>query len=99
MLRRHLEFETERLVVWRKSLEAKGLRVNIAKTKVMRCRVGDGLVKEGGKDSCGVCRKGVGVNSIQCVGCQKWVHKKCSGIKGRLKQDPQFKCARCMEAR
>ena len=93
------ELLKERLVAWRKGLEAKGLRVNIAKTKVMRCRVGDGLVKAGGKDPCGVCRKGVGINSIQCVGCQKWVHKKCSGIKGRLKQDPQFKCARCMEGR
>ena len=31
---------------------------------------------------CGVCDRGVGSNSIQCISCQKWVHKKCSGIKG-----------------
>ena len=31
---------------------------------------------------CGVCNKGVGSNSLQCTRCQKWVHKKCSGIKG-----------------
>ena len=31
---------------------------------------------------CGVCSKGVGSNSLQCTSCQKWVHKKCSGIKG-----------------
>ena len=59
------ELLKERLVAWRKGLEAKGLRVNIAKTKVMRCREGGGHVREEGEDSCGVCGKGVGVNSIQ----------------------------------
>ena len=33
---------------------------------------------------CGVCGRGVGSNSIQCTSCQKWVHKKCSGIKGSM---------------
>ena len=33
---------------------------------------------------CGVCSKGVGSNSLQCTSCQKWVHKKCSGIKGSM---------------
>ena len=32
----------------------------------------------------GVCGRGVGSNSIQCISCQKWVHKKCSGIKGSM---------------
>jgi len=27
------------------------------------------------------CSKGVGSNSLQSTSCQKWVHKKCSGIK------------------
>ena len=31
-----------------------------------------------------VCSKGVGNNSLQCTSCQKWVHKKCSGTKGRM---------------
>ena len=30
---------------------------------------------------CGVCGRGAGSNSIQCTRCQKWVHKKCSGMK------------------
>jgi len=30
----------------------------------------------------GVCGRGVGSNSIQCTSCQKWVHRKCSGMKG-----------------
>ena len=33
---------------------------------------------------CGVCNKGFGSNSLQCTRCQKWVHKKCSGIKGSM---------------
>ena len=31
-----------------------------------------------------VCGRGVGNNSIQCTSCQKWVHRKCNGIKGSM---------------
>jgi len=45
---------------------------------------------------CGVCGKGVGSNSIQCTSCQKWVHKKCSGIKGSMyKVMKSFICRSC----
>jgi len=33
---------------------------------------------------CGVCGRGVGSNSMQCTSCRKWVHKKCSGMKGSM---------------
>ena len=33
---------------------------------------------------CCVCGRGVGNNSIQCTSCHKWVHRKCSGIKGSM---------------
>ena len=33
---------------------------------------------------CGVYRRGVGSNSVQCTSCQKWVDKKYSGIKGSV---------------
>jgi len=33
---------------------------------------------------CGVCVRGVGNNSIQCTNSQKWVHRKCSGIKDSM---------------
>ena len=46
---------------------------------------------------CGVCSKGVGGNSLQCTSCQKWVHKKCSGIKGSmLKVMKSFICRGCL---
>ena len=43
-----------------------------------------------------MCRKGVGSNSIVCGVCKKWVHKKCSGLKGRLKADVMFTCSVCV---
>ena len=46
---------------------------------------------------CGVCSKGVGSNSIQCSSCQKWVHKKCCGIKGSMsKVAKSFICRGCL---
>ena len=44
-----------------------------------------------------VCSKGVGSNSIQCSSCQKWVHKKCTGIKGSMsKVAKSFICRGCL---
>ena len=41
--------------------------------------------------------KGVGSNSLQCTRCQKWVHKKCSGIKGSMsKVAKSFICRGCV---
>ena len=44
---------------------------------------------------CAVCKEGVGSNSILCSQCNLWVHYRCSGIKGRLKADPNYICRRC----
>ena len=54
------------------------------------------LSKKSGKDPCGVCQKGVGSNAISCGGCLCWIHKKCNCIKGPLRPDPDFRCARCL---
>ena len=72
-------------------IEKKGLKVNLDKTKVM-------VSGEGGeRDPCGVCDKRVKANSVLCIGCQKWVHKRCSGVKGALKKvEGTFKCKRCV---
>jgi hypothetical protein len=48
------------------------------------------------KYPCGVCRKGVGDNSIQGTKCKQWVHKRCSKIKGPLRAIVDFKCAGCL---
>ena len=65
-------------------MEAKGKRVNGGKTKVMMSGCKEGAIEKSGKWPCGVCSKGVGVNSIKCTTCQAWTHKKCSGVKGSL---------------
>ena len=55
------------------------------------------VLKKSGKYPCGVCLTGVGsTNAILCDGCERWVHKKCSGIKGRLLPESEFTCARCL---
>ena len=91
------ELLVEKIERWRKGLETGGLRVNFGKTKIMRCEIGAGQVKSSGKYPCGVCKKGVGRNSILCSMCKKWIHKKCSNIKGRLKPDPLYVCPACAD--
>ena len=73
----------------------KGLRVNAGKSKVMICGDGLDLLESSGRFPCAVCCKGVSSNSIFCLGCKHWVHKKCSGLR-RLVDDPNFRCARCL---
>ena len=49
-----------------------------------------------GKYPCGACKKGVKRNSIFCISCDAWIHKKCIGIKGRLVDVTDSKCRRCL---
>ena len=82
---------------WKTEMEKKGLRVNMGKTKIMESGINLDVLKKSGKYPCGVCESGVGSsNAIFCGGCKRWVHKKCSGIKGPLRPDPEFRGARCL---
>ena len=69
---------------WKNNVENRGMRVNMNKTKVMISGERQKPVQKAARWSCGVCGRGVGSNSIQCTSCHKWVHKKCSGIKGSM---------------
>ena len=80
---------------WKTDLEAKGLRVNMGKTKIIVSGVNLQTLKDSGEYPCSVCRKGVGSNSIYCAGCSHWVHKKCSGVTSSLKSNPDYRCSRC----
>jgi len=66
-------------------MENRSMRVNVNKTIVMmingECQK---LMQKAARCPCGVWGRGVGCNSIQYTSCQKWVHKKCSGIKGSM---------------
>ena len=56
---------------WKEGMELKGLRVNIGKTKVMKCQYRSEQVENSEKYPGGVCRKGVGVNSVLCTRSKK----------------------------
>ena len=85
----------EKFRVWKANLESKGLRVNVGKTKILVSVHNAPKPVDGSKFPCGVCNKGVGINSIKCLACGFWVHKRCSNIKGPLKPDTDFKCKKC----
>jgi len=77
----------KRLNQCKNNVENRGMRVNMNKTKVMQ---------KAARRLCGVSGRGVGSNSIQCTSCHKWVHKKCSGIKGSMyKVLRSFICRNC----
>ena len=80
--------ETEQLInrlnEWKDNVESKGMRVSMNKTKVTISGERQMVWQKATRWPCGVCNKGVGSNSLQCTRCQKWVHKKCSGIKGSM---------------
>ena len=58
-----------KLYLLKKNLEAKGLRANMEKTKIMICGKNLHSLKDSGKHPCGVCRKGVGSTSVFYDGC------------------------------
>ena len=74
----------KRLNEWKNNVENRGMRVNMNKTKVVISGERQKPVQKAARWPCGVCGRGVGSNSIQCTSCQKWVQKKCSGIKGSM---------------
>ena len=82
---------------WKSGMEAKGLRVNTKKTKVMISHPDAGPVYKSGKYPCGVCSKGVRSNSILCTSCKQWVHARCSGIRGNLSKVKDFVCSSCTQ--
>jgi len=81
---------------WKNNVKNRGMRVNMIKTKVMISGERQKPVWKALRWPCGVCGRGVGSNLIQCTSCHKWVHKKCSGIKGSMyKVMRSFICRGC----
>ena len=85
-----------KLQAWKTGLTNKGLKVNTGKTNVMKSSHSRSPTTVPSAYPCGVCGKGVATNSILCTSCLKWVHRRCSGIKGSLTTaSPTFTCSRC----
>ena len=72
-----------------------GHQMKMEKTKNMVTAINLDKVKSG-KDPCGVVQTGEGSNANFCGGFMCLIHKKCSGIKGLLRPDPKFRCARSL---
>ena len=86
-----------RLNEWKDNVEIRGMRVNMNKTKVMISEEWRKVMQKTAGWPCGICGRGVGNNSIQYTSCQKWVHKKCSSIKGSIsKAMKPFICRGCV---
>ena len=64
---------------WKTALERRGLKINLDKTKIMVTGK-ESVPIRSGRYPCGVCGRGVGVNSVLCVSCSLWCHKRCSGL-------------------
>ena len=74
----------KRLNEWKDdNAENRGMRVNMNKTKVMISGERQKVTQKAVRWPC-VCGRGVGNNSIQCTSCQKWIHRKCCGIKSSM---------------
>jgi len=90
--------ETEELIKrlndWNDNMEG---RVSMNKTKVVISGKRQKVRQKAVRWPCGVCSKGVSSNLLQCTSCQKWVHKKCSGIKGSMSTVAKsFICRGCL---
>ena len=63
----------------------------------MWCQVSKGQAEDSGGHICGVCKKGIGDNSILCLEYLRWVHERCSSISGKLKSNVDFHWRRGLE--
>jgi len=87
----------KRLNELKDNVKNRGKRVNMNKTKVMISGKWQKVMQKAVRWPCGDCGRGIGNNSIQCTSCQKWVHRKCSGIKGSIyKVLKTFVCIDCV---
>ena len=68
-------------VRWKETIEIRGHRINLDKTLLMESGASGAEPVQLGRYPCGVCGRGVGVNSILCTQCDRWCHKRCSGLR------------------
>ena len=65
---------------WRSAMELRGLKINVAKTKLLISGKENVPAAPTGQYPCGICGRGVGVNSILCTACNRWCHHRCTGL-------------------
>ena len=75
---------------WKECMETKALKI-MKKTRILVSECGAGSVRSSGKWPYSVVGKGL-IATIFCVLCKHWVHKRCNGMKGRLRCVTYYKC-------
>ena len=69
------------------ALQSKGLWINVKKSKMMINSENAGKITKEGKFTFVVCREDASSYAILYKFCVCWVHKKCSWIKSKLKEN------------
>ena len=80
---------------WKGEMEKRGLKVNMEKTKTMVTGKGTNERVQSGRWPCACCGRGVGSNSVLCIECNRWCHKRCSGLRN-LRGVRDFVCPTCV---
>ena len=64
---------------WKNATEGKDLRMDVNKTKGVQLLF-EKKSSVSKVDPCGVCGEQVCCNFVQCMKCQRWVHRRCSDV-------------------
>ena len=72
----------------------KGLKVHVKTIKAL-CTDKKFAAMKTSKFPCSVCKRGVRRNSIFCIKCNSWVHKRCSDIWKCITKAVDFKYIIC----
>ena len=88
----------EKVKRWRAGLEENGLRINLCKTKIMKCCDVSHQVEQSCKFPCEICGKGVGSNSIKCTSCTAWIHKSVVLLRVDFRMWLIFSSVPCVQA-
>ena len=67
----------------------------MSKTKVLISGRGLNTIRQSGRFPCSECLKDVGVNSVYCQSCKRWVHGHCFKVSDLLVSYENFQCTRC----
>ena len=79
---------------WKTEMEQRGLKINMEKTKYMVTGNRAREAIQSGRWPCGCCGRGVGANSMLCIECNKWCHRRCSGLRN-FRGVRNFVCPKC----
>jgi hypothetical protein len=89
------EKHREKIVRWKTN---KDLKMNPGKTKVMiGLDVTERVKGPSGKWPYGICSEGVVMNSLECTKCDRWIHRRCNGVRVAYKQQARHLCARAAQ--